>query len=62
MDIHLIILAIVASLLGCAHPPPREWWPSTQLKMMSECRVMCRNEVASYESEIGKCECGGKQR
>ena len=59
---HIIILVTIVSLLGCAHPPPREWWPSTQIQMMGECRVMCKDGVYSYESISGTCSCQEKRK
>jgi len=55
---HIIMLSVIGiGLASCAHPAPREWWPSSHHKMMQECRMLCKNDVDFYESETAKCAC-----
>ena len=44
-------------LTSCAHPTPKEWWPSTHKDMMGECLGMCKGKVESYESWTASCKC-----
>jgi len=54
------MLVLTASVTSCAHPTPKEWWPSTHKDMMGECRIMCKEGVFSYEAVSGSCQCQGK--
>lgn len=51
-------LILLICLTGCAHPEPKEWWPSSHKQMMSECKVLCgKSGVFSYEALTGGCTC-----
>ena len=52
------LLALFAlSFTSCAHPSPKEWWPSTHKDMMGECQGMCKGKVESYEAWTASCKC-----
>lgn len=56
---YYLLLAFI--LTGCAHPRADQWWPADHYKMMSECRIMCKNNVKAYSTSDGECICHKKE-
>lgn len=50
-------MLVLVSVTSCAHPTPKEWWPSTHKDMMGECQGMCKGKVESYEAWTASCKC-----